>query len=74
MDHIQKLVKNSAIHSSNTRNKDLICKPRVRLHKFINSFLYKGIDMWNELPDRIKLINSFDSFKIAAKAFVIGPN
>ena len=69
-----KLVKNSDVHSHNTRNKGIIRKPRVRLHKFINSFLYKGIDMWNELPDRIKLINSFDSFKIAAKAFVIGPN
>ena len=69
-----KLVKNSDVHSYNTRSKGIIRKPRVRLHKFINSFLYKGIDMWNELPDRIKLINSFDSFKIAAKAFVIGPN
>ena len=69
-----KLVKNSDIHSHNTRSKDSIRKPRVRLHKFINSFLYKGIDMWNELPDRIKLIKTFDSFKIAAKAFVIGPN
>merc|ERR1711867_282850 len=68
-----KLVKNSDIHSHNTRSKDSIRKPRVRLHKFINSFLYKGIDMWNELPDRIKLIKTFDSFKIAAKAFVIGP-
>ena len=67
-----KLVMNSDIHSYNTRSKDALRKPRVRLHKFTNSFLYNGIDMWNDLPERIKLMNSFYSFKIAVETYIIG--
>ena len=67
-----KLVMNSDIHSYNTRSKDALRKPRVKLHKFTNSFLYNGIDMWNDLPERIKLMNSFDSFRIAVKTYIIG--
>jgi len=62
---------NSDIHSYNTRSKDLLRKPLVRLHKFSNSFLYNGIDMWNQLAERIKLATSFDSFKILAKASIL---
>ena len=69
-----KLLKNSDIHSYNTRSKDILRKPFVRLHKFSNSFLYNGIDIWNRLSERIKLVNSFDSFKILTKSYFIENN
>ena len=66
-----KLLKNSDIHKYNTRSKNFLRKPFVRLHKFSNSFLYNGIDIWNQLAERIKLATSFDSFKILSKASII---
>ena len=66
-----RLLKNCDIHRYNTRNKNSLRKPFVRLCKFSNSFLYNGIDIWNQLADRVKLATSFDSFKIFAKASII---
>ena len=62
-----KLQKNSDFHTYETRSKDLLRKPSVRLKKFSNSFLTKGVDKWNALPDEIKTAKSLYSFKIAAK-------
>jgi hypothetical protein len=28
-----------------------------------NSFFYKGIELWNQLPRKLRLINSFKLFK-----------
>ena len=69
-----KLIKNSDIHRYDTRNKNSLRKPFVRLHKFTNSFLYNGIDIWNHLPERIKIVNSLDSFKILTKKHILDPN
>ena len=69
-----KLKKNSDIHRYDTRNKNSLRKPFVRLHKFTNSFLYNGIDIWNHLPERIKIVNSLDSFKILTKKHILDPN
>ena len=68
-----KLQKNSDFHHYDTRNKNSLRKPFVRLHKFTHSFLYNGIDTWNHLPDRIKTLSSFDSFKILTKKHILYP-
>ena len=44
------------------------------VYKFSKSLLYNGIDIWNQLADRIKLATSFISFKILAKASMIEGN
>ena len=66
-----RLLTNGDIHGRNTRNRNALRKPVSRLNKFSNSFLYNGIDIWNQLADRIKLATSFISFKILAKASII---
>ena len=66
-----KLQKNSDFHTYETRSKDLLRKPLVRLNKFNNSFLTKGMDIWNLLPDKIKTVESLDSFKIATKSYML---
>ena len=63
-----RLLTNGDIHGRHTRNRNALRKPVSRLNKFTNSFLYNGIDIWNQLADRIKLATSFISFKILAKA------
>merc|ERR1712055_1141733 len=65
-----KLQTNSEFHGYNTRRKNLMRKPFVRLHRFTHSFLYNGIDIWNGLPERVKTVNSFDSFKILTKKLI----
>ena len=69
-----KLLTNSDFHSYETRNKNLLRKPFVRLNRFSNSFLTKGMDIWNNLPDKIKAVKSFNSFKISAKNYMFEPN
>ena len=68
-----KLIKNSTFHNYDTRNKNSLRKPFIRLHKFTNTFLTKGIDIWNLLPEKIKIVNTLDSFKINAKRFMLDP-
>ena len=65
-----KLKTNSEIHGYNTRSKNSLRQPPVRLHKFTHSFLYNGIDIWNGLPERVKTVNSFVSFKILTKKLI----
>ena len=69
-----KLNKNSDFHNYKTRGRNLLRKPFIRLHKFINSFLSKGMDMWNLIPENIKLAKSFDTFKIKAKRYILDPS
>ena len=65
-----KLKTNSEYHGYNTRSKHLLRKPRQRLSKFTHSFVYNGIEIWNLLPERVKTVNSFDSFKILSKKLI----
>ena len=69
-----KLQKNSDFHTYETRSRGLLRKPFVRLKKFSNSFLTKGMDIWNILPNEIKTAKSLDSFKIAAKSYMFDHN
>ncbi|CAL4149190.1 unnamed protein product, partial [Meganyctiphanes norvegica] len=58
-----KLLTNSSFHNYETRNKNSLRKPHVRLQKFMNSFLNNGIVMWNKLHDSIKESPTTLSFK-----------
>ena len=66
-----KLLTNSSFHNYETRNRDLLRKPNVRLQKFMNSFLNNGIVMWNKLHDSIKESPTTLSFKTIVKAFIL---
>ena len=61
---------NSDYHGYNIRSKHSLRKSFVRLHKFTHSFLYNGIDIRNGLPERVKTVNSLDSFKILTKKLI----
>ena len=37
--------------------------PNFQLTQFKNSILYKGVDMWNNLPNNLKQIDTFSAFK-----------
>ena len=68
-----KLFKNSVYHNYETRNRNLLRTPFVRLQKFSNSFLTNGIKIWNKLPEKIKILKTMDSFKIMAKSYMLDP-
>ena len=54
---------NSSFHRYETRSGDLLRKPRDRLHQFTNSFLNKGIEIWNSLPNEIKTSKTLTPLK-----------
>ena len=66
-----KLKRNNDFHNYNTRDSNLLRPIYTRLHKFTNSFLSKGIHMWNLIPERIKSYRSFDTFKIKVKRYIL---
>ena len=66
-----KLKRNNDVHNYNTRDSNLLRIPFTRLHKFTNSFLSKGIHMWNLIPERIKSSRSLDTFKIKVKRHIL---
>ena len=37
--------------------------PNFQLTQSKNSILYKGVDMWNNLPNNLKQIDTFSAFK-----------
>ena len=61
----------SSFHGHNTRNKDMLRKPKGRLKKFSNSFLTCGIDIWNNLHESIKNCLTLKSFKSRLKGYML---
>ena len=59
----ENLVKNSSFHNYLTRSKDQLRPQPTRLHQFNNSFLCRGIKIWNSLPDNIKSYRTLIIFK-----------
>ena len=61
------------IHSYNTRshNYELLSLPRRNFSKCQNSFMYKGIKFWNELPLSIRNAENIRSFRNEAKKFLL---
>ena len=61
------MIHNSQIHQYNTRRRDDLRTPFERLELCRNSFVVKGIKVWNDLPNKIKFANSMHYFKSKIK-------
>ena len=66
-----KLYTNSDYHDYNTRNKDLLRKPKGRLKLFDNTVIERGIEIWNSLHDSLKNTPTILSFKAQLKAYML---
>ena len=69
-----RLILTSQIHHYNTRNRSNLRTPYARLQICLNSFLIKGINIWNELPDNIRQANTMSYFKSKVKKLLLKPN
>ena len=69
-----RLVQNSQIHHYNTRTKTKVRTPFARLQICQNSFLIKGINIWNELPDAVKQAKTMLYLKSKVKKLLLVPN
>ena len=61
------MIQNSQIHQHNTRRRNDLRTPFERLELCRNSFVVKGIKLWNDIPKEIKLANSMQYFKSKIK-------
>ena len=61
------MIQNSQIHQHNTRRRNDLRTPFERLELCRNSFVVKGIKLWNDIPNEIKLANSIQYFKSKIK-------
>ena len=55
------------VHSRNTRNKDKLDVPSFRSATGQRSFSYRAVQLWNDLPESLANIESFNVFKNAIK-------
>ena len=58
-------------HNYSTRNAYDLIVPRYNLSRSQRTIFYKGIILWNNLPDNIKAIRSANSFKKSIKKLLI---
>ena len=66
-----KLNTNGSFHGHDTRNKDLLRKPKGRLKLFDNTVIERGIEVWNPLHESIKKATTILSFKTHLKAYIL---
>ena len=57
----------SQVHTRNTRNKDKLHLPSFRSTTGQRSFSYRAVQLWNDLPESLANIESFNVFKNAIK-------
>ena len=57
----------SQVHTRNTRNKDKLHIPSFRSATGQRSFSYRAVQLWNDLPESLANIKSFNVFKSAIK-------
>ena len=55
------------VHTRNTRNKDKLHIPSFRSATGQRSFSYRAVQLWNDLPESLANIESFNVFKNAIK-------
>ena len=67
-----RLVTNDCFHKYKTRSANQFRKEYTRLQKFMNSFLNKGIEIWNSLPEYIKNIKTLQTFEKYTKDYILG--
>jgi len=58
-------------HNFSTRNAYNIIVPRFNLSRSQSTIFYKGIVLWNNLPENIKTIRSESKFKSSVKTILI---
>ena len=63
-------VKNSDVHSHNTRQKNLLHQPRVATNIALKSFYMFCIKEWNLLPSNIKSSTTFSRFKAMSHKYL----
>ena len=56
------LVFTSEIHNHNTRNRNNLRTPAVHLSHSQRNWKYKGIQLWNSIPDNIKQCTSIETY------------
>ena len=69
--HCQSLELNSNVHSYNTRRKTDIHIKSCRTNVYRTSVINMGTKIYNKLPDYIKEIDSYKSFRIKLKSFLL---
>ena len=57
----------SQVQTRNTRNKDKLHIPSFRSATVQRSFSYRAVQLWNDLPESLANIESFNVFKNAIK-------
>ena len=57
----------SQVHTRNTRNKDKIHIPSFRSTAGQRSFSYRAVQLWNDLPESLANIESFNVLRIQLK-------
>ena len=66
-----KILQNTATHNYATRHRELFYIPQERLEICRQSFLNKGISLWNDLDVEVKNIKTLKSFKNAIKRMLL---
>lgn len=69
--NMDKFVTNNSYHSYNTRKGANLCLPNHKLSIYEHNPTYLGIKLFNKLPENIKVLNNFRSFKSSVKQFLI---
>ena len=64
---VTKRLTRSQVHTKNTRNKDKLHIPSFRSATGQRSFSYRAVQLWNDLPESLANIESFNVFKNAIK-------
>jgi len=62
-----KFTTRSQVHSRNTRKNDKLIIPFFRSATGQRSFLYRAAQLWNDLPESLTNMESFNVFKDAIK-------
>ena len=60
-----------ADHSYLTRNRNSIVLPFPRVEAVRESYRYQFLQVWNELPNEIKIANSLNKFKKLLKNYFL---
>ena len=58
------------IHNFHTRNSSSLVLPYCRTNILLNSVFYAGVQFFNSLPNSLKSINSYPSFKFNLKRYL----
>ena len=68
-------VPTNSVHSYSTRLRENGCFSLPKVKYFgKKSFVYQGCNLWNELPNIIKQIHGFQTFKTAVKSLFLDLN